>query len=353
MRSPTWILPPIGKSQHTYTVAELEEHKDPEKLSILRKTNERIVNSYFSLYMQGSPLQNECTTEFKRSMLRRLPTHLPASAFIPKWGVGCRRLTSGPGYLESLAAPNVDTILGGVCSLTRTGCIDTNDAHHEFDAIICATGFNTSYVPRFPIYGLHALNLQTYWAEKPRSYLGLAADGFPNYFTLLGPYSPIANGPTIPGLEAQVDHVIALIDRFQTENIHSLTPKSAAVCDFLEHHESFMRRSVWMHGCRSSFKQHTSSKLPQIWPGSTLHCREALRDVRADDWDIVYSKSGNRFSWLGNGISQTEMDPVSDLAWYVTDRDTSSLGSRGARRRIETRSGEVDVPRRELFKIQR
>ena len=75
--------------------------------------------------------------------------------------------------------------------------------------------------------------------------------------------------------------------------------------------------------------------------------------MRGDDWDVVYSKSGNRFSWLGNGISQTEMDPVSDLGWYLGDRDESLFGSRGARRRMETRNGGVEIPRRELFKIQR
>ena len=64
---------------------------------------------------------------------------------------------------------------------------------------------------------------------------------------------------------------------------------------------------------------------------------EALRDVRADDWEVKYN--GNRFAWLGNGISQTEFDPTSDLAWYIRSRDDGPYSSRRRNREIRTRSG--------------
>lgn len=389
MRSPTWILPPIGRGQHTFTMSEISQLEDPTALSRLRKANESIVNSYFSLYFQNSPLQRSCVADFTKAMFAQLPPHLPQHKFIPQWGVGCRRLTAAPDYLKSLSASNVTTIFGGVTALTPTGCIDHESTHHPADAIICATGFNTSYIPRFPIHGLDGLNLQDHWQthRQPRSYMGIAADGFPNFFTLLGPYSPVANGPTLPGLEAQVEHVLAWLDRYQTERtIHAFSPRAAAVDDFLAHHAAFMRRTVWMHGCRSGYKRHTDGEggavLPLVWPGSTLHCREALRELRGEDWDIVYRRhqsrrrhrspmnggddeaecvddeGGGRFAWLGNGISQTEMDPWSDLGWYLKDKDDGAWGSRWKRREEETRTEkrgeETGSGRgRELFQIAR
>lgn len=74
-----------------------------------------------------------------------------------------------------------------------------------------------------------------------------------------------------------------------------------------------------------------------MWPGSPLHYREAMAHVRGDDWDVNYS--GNRFAWLGNGFSQTEFDPTSDLAYYLRDEDDSPYASRGKRREVATRSG--------------
>jgi len=49
------------------------------------------------------------------------------------------------------------------------------------DAIICATGFDTSFRPTFPVIRLGGRNLRDVWAEEPTSYFCIAAAGFPNY----------------------------------------------------------------------------------------------------------------------------------------------------------------------------
>ena len=95
------------------------------------------------------------------------------------------------------------------------------------------------------------------------------------------------------------------------------------------------------------YKSQGSKKRILLWPGSTLHYLETLRELRADDWDIRYK--GNRFAWLGNGFSQTEMDPVSDLAYYIRDSDDSLFASRSKRRKVLTKSGSV--PPRTLHTI--
>ena len=91
-------------------------------------------------------------------------------------------------------------VRSGVSSFYEDGCIDDLGQKHEVDVIICATGFNTTFVPRFPILGRDGRNLQDVWASKPSSYFGIAASGFPNFLMFLGPYSPIANGPTLSAI---------------------------------------------------------------------------------------------------------------------------------------------------------
>ena len=49
------------------------------------------------------------------------------------------------------------------------------------DALICATGFDTSYRPNFPVIGLKG-DLRSIWQEEPRAYFSIAAAGVPNYF---------------------------------------------------------------------------------------------------------------------------------------------------------------------------
>ena len=130
--------------------------------------------------------------------------------------------------------------------------------------------------------------------------------------------------------------MLRFCDRWQTENIHSFSPKKEAVEDFLAHVAKTMEKMVWADNCRSWYKKGTTDKAALIlWPGSGLHFREALTEIRADDFDILYN--GNRFSWLGNGFSQTEKDPTSDTAYYIREHDDGPYLSRGKRRHNLTR----------------
>ena len=150
--------------------------------------------------------------------------------------------------------------------------------------------------------------------------------------------------------EAQVDHILRLVDRYQTELIHSIAPKSVAVSDFMEHTANFMKRTVWTEPCSSAYKnQSREGRIPTLWPGSSLHCIEALSDVRGEDWDIRYN--GNRFAWLGNGVSQTELDPTSDLAYYIKEGDGTPFLSRRRRREVLTGSGTQ--PARKLHEVHK
>ena len=129
-------------------------------------------------------------------------------------------------------------------------------------------------------------------------------------------------------------------DRWQTEKIHSFTPKRVAVEDFATRTDLFMKDTIWASGCRSWYKAHTiDGRVSALWPGSSLHYMEALANPRGDDWDVHYA--GNRFDWLGNGFSQTECDTTADQAWYIRDVDDSPYLSRSKARKLLTKSGTI------------
>ncbi len=104
-------------------------------------------------------------------------------ALIPTFPVGCRRLTPGPGYLESLTKENVRVITDNIVKVVPTGLELTTGEIIEVDALICATGFDLSFRPRFPLIGRKG-NLQDLWKENlPRAYMSCAVPDFPNYFS--------------------------------------------------------------------------------------------------------------------------------------------------------------------------
>lgn len=104
-------------------------------------------------------------------------------SLIPDFPVGCRRSTPGNGYLEALVAPNVRVVTDTIDRITQKGMILSTGEHIEFDALVCATGFDLSFRPRFPIIGRGGVSLEQQWTERtPQAYLSLAVENFPNYF---------------------------------------------------------------------------------------------------------------------------------------------------------------------------
>ena len=203
IRSPTWVEPQAliqGFEQRYYSEEERREFENkPDTLLQYRKRQESVLNAIFPLFISDSDFQKAYFRDMTERMKARLQNETLEQHVIPKWGVGCRRLTAGVNYLETLVSEKVSVVYGDIQQITERGCV-CDDNEYPVDILICATGFDTSFRPRFPIIGLGGKNLADEWAEEPKSYLGLAAPGIPNYFMFIGPNSPIGNGPVLSGI---------------------------------------------------------------------------------------------------------------------------------------------------------
>ena len=103
-------------------------------------------------------------------------------AMIPDFPLGCRRLTPGVGYLQSLSEPNVTVVTDPITKIIAEGLETSAGETIKVDVIICATGFDVSFRPRFPIIGRMG-NLQERWTQElPKAYMSCAIPSFPNYF---------------------------------------------------------------------------------------------------------------------------------------------------------------------------
>lgn len=103
-------------------------------------------------------------------------------ALIPTFPVGCRRLYPGNGYLEVLRASNVRLVTDTISRIVPRGIETASGEVIELDFIICATGFDVSFRPRFPVIGRQG-NLQDLWSgRRPTAYISCAVPGLPNYF---------------------------------------------------------------------------------------------------------------------------------------------------------------------------
>lgn len=92
------------------------------------------------------------------------------------------RITPGHGYLEALSADNVEVRTDQILKIVPEGIQMEDGTIFTLDSIICATGFDTSFCPAFPVIGQQGKDLGDVWKDEPRSYLSVTASGFPNYF---------------------------------------------------------------------------------------------------------------------------------------------------------------------------
>lgn len=56
---------------------------------------------------------------------------------IPKWELGCRRVTPGQGYLEAFLRPNVDLTQSSIQKITKNSIITVDGKEQEFDVSEC------------------------------------------------------------------------------------------------------------------------------------------------------------------------------------------------------------------------
>ncbi|KIX05594.1 uncharacterized protein Z518_06466 [Rhinocladiella mackenziei CBS 650.93] len=315
IRSPTWITPEFSASlaadgrETRYSAEEIKRFNTDKKYFLqYRKDIQNTGSSSFSLYYKGSELQEKAYRDFSQLMRKRLGGDAElCERLIPKFEVGCRRFTPGNGFLEALVKPNVTVVVTEIESITPDGIRTTDGVHYDVDAIVCATGFDCSYRPAFPVIGRDGRDLGEFWRDEPVHYLSVAVPGFPNYFVTGGPNSPISNGSLISGLETEIDYAYACLRKLQEENGASMEASEQATADFMEHKNAAMKEFVWSGDCKSWYKNgRVDGPVIGPWCGSTWHFNKALRNPRFEDYIFKYRKR-NRFQYLGFGRTLGEL----------------------------------------------
>ncbi|RSL56946.1 hypothetical protein CEP54_008552 [Fusarium duplospermum] len=215
---------------------------------------------------------------------------------MPKdFGIGCRRPTPVNGFLEALCHEKTNVLTENIQMVTQTGFVSAQGEHIEVDAVICATGFDTTFRPLFPLIA-NGRNVQDELDTGDTvAYLGLGLPEVPNYFHYSGPYGPLGHGSAIPMIEAFTKYILQVIQKCQVEDLRR-------------------SRTAWTGPCSPWFRAGDKARKPVLWPDSRIHYLTVLQIPRWEDFEMEY-QSENRFNYLGDGFHTREYDGT-DLTWY-------------------------------------
>ncbi|KAF5001146.1 hypothetical protein FDECE_11042 [Fusarium decemcellulare] len=306
---------------YTYTEEERETfRKDHNAMMKHAKANENTLMMLYHYMIKHNPLHHQAREALTKRTREWIKDDHIYENIIPKFSVGCRRIAPGDPYMLAIQKPNVKTHFCGVAKIVEDGVIGDDGTKVACDTIVCATGFDVSYRPPFPLIGLEGIDLRKEWEEIPASYFGVMAPRIPNYLMYLGPNSPVEGGSITGELEALVAYTLKVITKMQNNNIKYFVPKQDVTDDFNRHTQSWFKGTVWEEDCNAWYKNRKTGRVDAIWPGSALHYRDALAEPRWEDMDIQYH-GPNRFQYLGYGYSPLDLstDPDVDRSPYLNE----------------------------------
>ncbi|KAJ4298153.1 hypothetical protein N0V90_006052 [Kalmusia sp. IMI 367209] len=332
VRNPTWIATSWAGDERTfepqpYPEEQRESFKKPENYLEFRKELEEKYWRRFRAMVRGSEENEGMRDLFIDVMKKRIAKKAELlDGLIPDFAPHCRRLTPGPGYLESLTEENVDFVKIPIKRFTEGG-IETEDGkQYQFDAILCATGANTDLVPPFSIKA-RGVDLAEAWKPggkygHPYTYFGYSTPGFPNLFFLMGPHATGPSGTVPFSAETALTYFAKVLRKVSTQGYKSITPSKEAADDFVDYCDAFFPTTVLTDNCSSWNNGGVpGSRISGLWPGSAAMATIARRDPRWEDWEFERFNKVNRFAYFGNGYTQGEIDESADLTSYLRAPD--------------------------------
>lgn len=199
-------------------------------------------------------------------------------ALAPGYPLGCKRIIYSSDYYPALGLPTSELVTGGITRVTPAGVRTADGREHALDALVCATGYDTTH----PLRGLRVAGqdgrlLSEAWSHGPHAYLGIAVPDFPNFFLMLGPNTLTGHNSALLSLEPQVAHAIACMQRVRREGRQWIAVRAAVAAAQDAEQQQRLAASVWSR-CNSWYRTE-GGRIVAIWPGYARDYELAVRRV--------------------------------------------------------------------------
>jgi cation diffusion facilitator CzcD-associated flavoprotein CzcO len=160
------------------------------------------------------PIATWTETLGRRFLAQQVDDPVTREKLTPRYSLGCKRPSFHNSYLATFNRPDVALETTPIAAVEPAGVRTADGVLHEVDVLVLATGFKvfeTGNMPPFQVTGAGGRDLEAFWDEhRFQAYEGVSVPGFPNLFSVLGPYG--YNGSSYFTLiENQTRHVLRLL----------------------------------------------------------------------------------------------------------------------------------------------
>jgi cation diffusion facilitator CzcD-associated flavoprotein CzcO len=290
-RTPNWVVSRLDR--HVSEEEKALLMTDIEAAMSLGAMNRQLIydnaDHFFWQAFQWTPAGRAA---FTRQALDKLEKEVPdpelRRKLTPNYPIGCKRILITDDFLPAMSRPNVSLVTDAIARITPNGVETIDGAAHALDALIFATGFETTgWQWSLDVTGAGGVRLADVWREAPEAYLGIAAAGFPNMFMLYGPNTNLGHNTITFMIEQQVRYLVEALGGLEGRGLKAMAPRMDAQARFNSQLQDQLSRTVWADpGCASWYKT-ADGRITQNWGSHTRDYAKATAQVRFEDFELA------------------------------------------------------------------
>ncbi len=236
-RTARWAMRiPGGKSVHRWIGQAYVELTFP------------IAAHYFTL----NPFAKRMAEGGKAYLRKQVHDPVVRDKLTPRYAVGCKRPGFHNSYLSTFNRDNVELVTEPIDHITATSVVTADGSAYEADVLILATGFKVMDIDSgtYSVTGAGGRSLVEYWdTNRLQAYEGVSVPGFPNMFTVFGPYGYVGSS-YFALIETQSHHIVRCLTQARRRGAHRVEVTAEANDRFFAEMLSKRHRQIfWQDSC--------------------------------------------------------------------------------------------------------
>ena len=307
-RTPIWCFPKFDVPLPKPVRAAM---RIPAGRSVQRLLSQAYVELTFPLaahYFTLNPFAKRMS-DLGKAFLRK-QVHDPdlREKLTPRYAVGCKRPSFHNSYLSTFNRDNVELVTEGIEKITGSGVVTADGVTHDIDVLILATGFkvmDADSSPTYPVVGPTGQTLSQFWdTHRLQAYEGVTIPGFPNLFSVFGPYGYVGSS-YFALIEAQTHHIVRCLTQARRRAATRIEVRQEANDRFFA---SMMRKRhrqiFWQESCNqaNSYYFDKNGDVP-LRPASTLEAYWHSRRFPLQDYAFSGGEGRSDGAISDRGIS--------------------------------------------------
>ncbi|MCV7379665.1 NAD(P)/FAD-dependent oxidoreductase [Mycobacterium alsense] len=244
-----------------------------------------LVFDTFAVALTKPGLRRRMMGALCRANLSRVRDRRLRAALTPGYQPMCKRLVISGGFYRAIQRDDVELVTAGIDHVEPRGIVTDDGALHEADVIVLCTGFDThAFFRPMRLFGRDGVAAEEVWRDGPRAHQTVAMPGFPNFFMMLGPHSPVGNHSLTAVAEHQADHILRWIRGWRRGEFDTVEPTQSATERYNERLRAAMPDTVWTTGCDSWYLNKDG--VPEVWPFTPAEHRAMLARTDPGQYDL-------------------------------------------------------------------